>query len=604
MSATTPSKTFLAPRYYRNFITWIIGHLFKHKVQFLVGYVFFFLGTMISVLIPLVLQYFFDQAILMDFNTIFLVCLSFLGLYTINFLASIIGAWTNAIFSEKVVRNVQIEFFESIHDKSMQFHDSARTGELLAMATSDSRQLSWMLLSILMLSIAFFTAVSALAMMYFLNQALFTIFIVFLPLIAVSIIYYARSLGPVSIERQKLFGQWQATLQENLAGIRVLRTLSNRSREFEKYEDDLTSVREILIKRSILSSRYFPTLFIYLAMGAIFIAGGIQVYQGVMTPGTLIAFNSLTLLLLTPAEFIRFTVFLGSMGFAGGKRVFDVINEQQSMEEGSVKVDKRLRGKIIFKNVSFQYDANGPKVLDDLSFFIAPGQTVAILGHTGCGKTTLQKLVQRLYDPTEGEILIDDVNIKDYQIDSLRRQTGVIEQDIFLFSASIKENIMYGCGGGNIHPDLEHRMVQMAKSAQIHDFIASLPKGYDTVIGERGVTLSGGQRQRLAIARAFMVNPPILIMDDSTSAVDAATEAKIQTALKLLLESRTTIIVTHRLATLRKADVVILMEQGKIKDIGNHKALYNRNPDYASIFRQFEDLPPIPTEMYLEQEVV
>ncbi|MFX0184738.1 MAG: ABC transporter ATP-binding protein, partial [Candidatus Hodarchaeota archaeon] len=515
-------NSFLSPYYYKNFIFWIIGHLLRHKLLFLLGYLFLSIGTILSIFIPLILQYFFDEAININFEAVLVVSLVFIGLYILNFLSSTLGAWVNAKFSEYVVRDVQVEFFRSIHSKSMSFHDSARTGELLSMATSDSRQLSWMLISILMFSLATITTVGSLIAMYVLNPILFMIFLLFIPAFIVSIYQYGKQLGPVSIRRQILFARWQATLQENLSGIRALRTLSNREREIEKYINDLDSVRKILIKRGVISTRYFPSLLISLAVGLLFIVGGYLVYIGEMTPGTVIAFNSLVLLLQNPIQFVRFTIFLGSMGFAGGRRVFSVISEQQSLQDGDYPM-KKLQGKIRLKNVSFRYNREGPDVLQDINLTIAPGQTVAVIGHTGCGKTTLQKLIQRLYDPSEGDILIDDVNIKNYPLESLRRQIGVIEQDIFLFSASIKENILYGCG--TIHPALEEQMIKVAKSAQIHDFIMTLPKKYDTVIGERGITLSGGQRQRLAIARAFMMNPPILIMDDSTSAIDARTEA-------------------------------------------------------------------------------
>jgi ATP-binding cassette subfamily B protein len=557
-----------------------------------------FLGTAFSILIPLVLQFFFDEAINNDFNAILGASLIFLLLYVFNFFASSLGSWVNAWFSEEVVKDVQNEFFESMHSKSMSFHDSARTGELLAMATSDSRQLSWMLLSILMFGLAIATTVGSLIAMYSLDPFLFFVFLLFVPFIAVAIVYYGKNLGPVSIRRQALFARWQATLQENLTGIRALRTLSNRQKEFDKYDSDLKDVREILIERGIISARYFPTLIIYFAMGVLFVLGSYFVYLGEMSAGTVIAFNSLVLLLQTPNQFIRFTIFLGSMGFAGGKRVYSVIAEQHLLEEGDHPVTQ-LRGKIQFENVSFRYNQEGPDVLKDINLTIAPGQTVAIIGHTGCGKTTLQKLIHRLYDPTNGRILIDGIDIKNYPIEDLRKQIGVIEQDVFLFSASIKENILFGSNGDS---NLADTMIQVAKSAQIHSFVSKLPKKYDTVIGERGITLSGGQRQRLAIARAFVMNPPILIMDDSTSAIDAYTEAKIQSAIGKLLESRTTIIVTHRLSVLRKADVVILMSGGEIQEVGTHDKLYSRNTDYAEMFQQFENLPPIPEEILVSEE--
>ncbi len=596
--STYKNSTYLHSRYYRNFITWILGHLLKHKFLFSIGFLLMFLGTAFSIIIPLVLQFFFDEAINSDFNTILGASLLFLLLYVFNFFASSLGSWVNAWFSEEVVKDVQNEFFESMHSKSMSFHDSARTGELLAMATSDSRQLSWMLLSILMFGLAIATTVGSLIAMYSLDPFLFFVFLLFVPFIVVAIVFYGKNLGPVSIRRQALFARWQATLQENLAGIRALRTLSNRQKEFDKYDSDLKDVREILIERGIISARYFPTLIIYFAMGVLFVLGSYFVYLGEMSAGTVIAFNSLVLLLQTPNQFIRFTIFLGSMGFAGGKRVYSVIAEQHLLEEGDHPVTQ-LRGKIQFENVSFRYNQEGPDVLKDINLTIAPGQTVAIIGHTGCGKTTLQKLIHRLYDPTNGRILIDGIDIKNYPIEDLRKQIGVIEQDVFLFSASIKENILFGSNGDS---ELADTMIQVAKSAQIHSFVSKLPKQYDTVIGERGITLSGGQRQRLAIARAFVINPPILIMDDSTSAIDAYTEAKIQSAIGKLLESRTTIIVTHRLSVLRKADVVILMNGGEIQEVGTHDKLYSRNTDYAEMFQQFENLPPIPEEMLVSEE--
>ncbi|MHA1236917.1 MAG: ABC transporter ATP-binding protein [Candidatus Hodarchaeales archaeon] len=596
--STYKGSTYLHSRYYRNFITWILGHLLKHKYLFFFGFLLMFLGTAFSIMIPLLLQFFFDEAINSDFDIILGTSLVFLLLYVFNFFASSLGSWINAWFSEEVVKDVQNEFFESMHSKSMSFHDSARTGELLAMATSDSRQLSWMLLSILMFGLAIATTIGSLIAMYSLDPFLFFVFLLFVPFIVIAIVIYGKNLGPVSIRRQALFAQWQATLQENLAGIRALRTLSNRQSEFDKYDSDLKEVREILIERGIISARYFPTLIIYFAMGILFVLGSYSVYMGEMSAGTVIAFNSLVLLLQTPNQFIRFTIFLGSMGFAGGQRVYSVIAEQHLLEEGDHPVTQ-LRGKIQFKDVSFRYNPEGPDVLKNINLTIAPGQTVAIIGHTGCGKTTLQKLIHRLYDPTSGKILIDDVDIKDYPIEDLRKQIGVIEQDVFLFSASIKDNILFGSNGES---SLTDKMIQVAKSAQIHSFVSKLPKQYDTVIGERGITLSGGQRQRLAIARAFIMNPPILIMDDSTSAIDAYTEAKIQSAIGNLLESRTTIIVTHRLSVLRKADVVILMNGGQIQEIGTHDKLYSSNTDYAEMFRQFENLPPIPEEILVSKE--
>jgi ATP-binding cassette subfamily B protein len=546
----------------------------------------------ITVLIPLILKYFFDIAIVNGQEEIIFSVFLFLLLYVVYFILTILGNSINVISSEFTVRNVQEEFFIAIHEKNMAFHDTSRTGELLSMATADSRQLSWMFFTLRMLFLAVFTTLGVFISMAVLDSRLVIIFLLFLPFILLSMRWYAKRMAPISIKRQILFASWQATLQENIAGVRTLRTLSNAEREFEKYVNDLDSVRNILIRRAKISAEYLPTILIYTLMGITFIVGGIFVFEKTMSFGTLIAFNGLVLLLQRPNQMIRSSVFLGSMGFAGGTRVFNVLNTRMQIENGDFKIKNRLKGDIIFENVSFRYENSGNYILKELSFSITAGETVALIGHTGCGKTTLTKLIQRLYDPNKGLIKVDGLGIKNYDLDDFRRQVGVIEQDIFLFSASIKENILFGFAE-NITPDLERKMIEVTKAAQIHDFVMNLPNGYDTIIGERGVTLSGGQKQRIAIARAFMIDSPILIMDDATASVDAKTENQIQIAIKNLLQQRTTIIITHRLSTVKNADKIIFMEAGRIKDIGSHNELYQRQKEYRSIFLQYEDLPLI-----------
>ncbi|MHA1982945.1 MAG: ABC transporter ATP-binding protein [Candidatus Hodarchaeales archaeon] len=593
---TSKNPTFLPSYYYRNFFTWILGHGMRHKILFFSGYILLFLGSSVSVIIPVLLQQFFDDALISGIDAIISISLQFILVSFVYLIVSVLATSINSVASEYMIRDVQTEFFESIHQKSMKFHDSARTGDLLSMATSDSRTLSWMISSLRMLALAIFTTINvAIAMIYLdINNVLFFIFLMFMPPVIWSLYRYGKNLGPISLRRQELFAKYQSTLQENLAGTRALRTLSNKEREFAKYDQDLTAVRDILIKRAIISERYFPRLYISILMGSLFLVGGLMVLDGDMSPGTLIAFNSLALLLQRPNDMIRISVFLGSMGLAGGRRVFRVINLQQQMEEGSFASE--LHGEVEFQNVSFKYNDTGPYTIKNINFHVSPGKTVAILGPTGSGKTTLIKLIQRLYNVSDGKILIDKKNIRDFQLNKLRSRIGVIEQDVFLFSATIKENILYGIENAFIE-NLEDKMIEVAKAAQIHDFILTLPKKYDTIIGERGVTLSGGQRQRLAIARAFMINPSILIMDDSTASVDAATEYQIQKAIKNLIKSRTTFIITHRLSTFRNADLVILLKDGQITDIGKHEELYQRQEDYASIFQQYEDLPAITTNV-------
>ena len=589
-SLRNQNQPFLQKRYYRNFAAWIFGHIMHHKFLFLSSYAIMFLNTLADTAIALLLQQFFDN-INKGVNIILFISFEFLALSVLILITDFSSGTINTIVSEYIIRNVQIEFFESLHQKNMKFHDSARTGELLSLTTFDSRQLNFMLVSIRMTIMAIFTTITVISAMFYLYGPLMYIFLFFIPISLWSMYRYGKNLAPVTLKRQQYYAKWQATLQENIAGIRVLRTLSNKGREYDKFETDLTAVREILIKRAILSERYFPSLYIYIEMGLLFIIGAYFVLIGNISVGTLIAFNSLVVLLQGPISMIGSSVFLGSTGFAGGKRIYDVIKEQQITKDGSANASN-IKGEIEFQNVFFSYGDNTPPVLTNINFKILPGQTVAILGPTGSGKSTLCKLIQRLYDVNEGKILIDGENIKDYNLEELRKKIGVIEQDVFLFSTTIRENILYGKGSSN-DPSQYELMVQVAKAAQIHDFVETLPEKYETIIGERGITLSGGQRQRLAIARAFAINPTILIMDDSTASVDAQTEANIQKAIRNLIKSRTTLMITHRLSAFRNADLVILIKDGMIKDIGKHEELYQRNEDYASIFRQYENLPEV-----------
>ena len=278
-----------------------------------------------------------------------------------------------------------------------------------------------------------------------------------------------------------------------------------------------------------------------------------------------------------------FTFSLVQLGLAGARRILGMIREETELDENKAGHAAVMRGDVRFDGVGFGFGGGGSAVLHDISFHVQPGQTVAVVGQTGSGKSSLTKLVNRIYDVSSGRILIDGVDVRDWSMATLRSQISTIEQDVFLFSRSIRENIAFGLGS----QATEAAIVQAAKDAQAHDFIMSFKDGYDTVIGERGVTLSGGQRQRLAIARALLTDPRILILDDSTSAIDSATEDKIQQAIHRVLEGRTTFLITHRLAMIRRADLILMLDKGRIVDIGAHEELMGRNRLYQRIFARY-----------------
>jgi ATP-binding cassette subfamily B protein len=297
-----------------------------------------------------------------------------------------------------------------------------------------------------------------------------------------------------------------------------------------------------------------------------------------MTIGDIVGYLGLIFLLRFPTFISAFVFAIIRLAVSAAERLLETMNQKTEIDENLKGMSKDIEGKIAFKKVSFTYPDGNTPVLKDVSFEIQPGQTIAIVGTTGSGKTTLSKLISRLYDVDNGEILIDDINLKDYELNSLRNQISYIEQDIFLFSTSIKDNISFGKLG------TDEEIIEAAKQAQAHDFIIKLSEGYDSKVGERGVQLSGGERQRIAIARAFLADPKVLILDDSTSAIDSETEDKIQKAIKNILKDRTTILITHRLSQIRWADQIIVLKKGRILQTGTHEKLLAASEEYQKIF--------------------
>ena len=339
------------------------------------------------------------------------------------------------------------------------------------------------------------------------------------------------------------------------------------------------------MKQGQVQARYLPILFFGFALTAAFALGLWLVRQGQLDVGQLVAYMGLMGILRFPTFISIFTFSLVQLGLAGAERILTLIREETELDENRAGYAADMRGDIRFDGVFFGFGAGDAHsdVLHDISFHVEPGQTVAIVGQTGAGKTTLTKLVNRTYDVTGGAITIDGVDLRRWNLARLREQISTIEQDIFLFSRSIRDNIAFGLGDAAT----DAAVIQAAKDAQAHDFIMGFKDGYDTVIGERGVTLSGGQRQRLAIARALLTDPAILILDDSTSAIDSATEDKIQQAINRVLQGRTTFLITHRLSQIRRADLILMLDRGVLVDRGTHEELMARNELYRRIFARY-----------------
>ena len=486
---------------------------------------------------------------------------------------------------QRLERDARDELYQALLGKSQTFHNRQRVGDLMARAANDVRQLNPMMNpGVSLITESALSLVVPLVFVATIDPRLLAAPLCFVAAFGFALRSYLRQLNPVVGQLRYRFGQLNAGLNETITGIEVVKSTVQEQQEKEKFEREARAVRDLQVRQGIVQGRYLPQLLIGVAIAGAFAHGVVLLGRGAITTGELVAYMGLVGALRFPAGVSSFTFSLVQLGLAGAKRILELINAEVDMDVGETRYAGRIRGEIEFRNVSFAYEGDGREALVDVSFRVEPGQTVAIVGQTGSGKSTITKLVNRIYDVTSGAILVDGVDVRDWNLDALRSQVAVIEQDVFLFSRSIAENIAFGLG------DLatRERIVEAAKAAQAHDFIVSLPDGYDTVIGERGVTLSGGQRQRLAIARALLTDPRVLVLDDSTSAVDSATEDQIQKAINRVKGGRTTLMITHRLSQIRNADLVLLVHGGRLVDKGTHHELLERDHLYRRIFARYD----------------
>ncbi len=379
------------------------------------------------------------------------------------------------------------------------------------------------------------------------------------------------------------FGIMNSGLAESISGMEVVKGFAQEPQIEQRLTTAAASYRDAFVQSGAIQARYLPLLLYGLATGLAFGHAPILVLQGELSVGQTITYMTLMGTLRSPTMFSLTTFAAVQLGLTSAARVLSLITARTEMDENAGGYAAPMQGAITFDDVSFGYNMAEPPaslVLKNISFEAQPGETIAIVGQTGAGKTTLTKLVNRIFDASSGRVLIDGVDVRDWSLDSLRSQVATIEQDIFLFSRSIADNIAFGARTPVSRQEIE----EVARLAQAHAFISAMPDGYDTIVGERGTTLSGGQRQRVAIARAFLADPRILILDDSTSAIDSATEDQIQQAMRRILEGRTTLLITHRLSQIRRADHILVMKNGAIIAHGTHDELFATSPAYRQIF--------------------
>lgn len=569
----------------RSAVRWILSHLFRYK-HFMASFLFAAItAAILFSSVPRLIGVAFNEILSPDANAerLLQLALIILGLNLLRGVLDLVNAFSIETLGQRLERDARDELYVSLLGKSQTFHNRQRVGDLMARSTNDVRQLNPMMnpgVSLITESLMSITV--PLIFIATIDTRLLITPVIFLVFLGVSLRHYMQQLNPVSNAQRFHNGQLNAGLNETLSGIEVVKSTVQEAFEKRKFLKNAQRYRDSFIQQGVIQARYLPVLFLSIAFAAAFGHGLWLLNHGELNVGELVAYMGLMNVLRFPTFISIFTFSLVQMGLAGAERILELMREETELDENPQGYAGEMRGEIVFDHVSFSHGA--VKVLDDVSFRAAPGETIAIVGQTGSGKSTLTKLVNRTYDADSGSITIDGVNVRDWNLASLRSQISTIEQDIFLFSRSISSNIAFGLGQKATQSNIE----RAARDAQAHDFITSFKDGYDTVIGERGVTLSGGQRQRLAIARALLTDPRILILDDSTSAIDSATEDKIQQAINRILEGRTTLLITHRLSQIRRADKIIVLDKGKIIDQGTHPELLDRCALYRRIFARYE----------------
>jgi ATP-binding cassette subfamily B protein len=480
-----------------------------------------------------------------------------------------------------IERDMREDLYGHLLGLSFGFYDRYQTGQLMSRATVDLQAVRFFLgFGLIFFFQHMITVVSVTVVLLFVDWRLALIALAITPILVLVAYRYSHVSHPILRDVQQQLGEVATVAEESIVGVHVVKAFAQEERRQAQFEDASGSVFDATVRAFRQRALYVPLLSFLpmLAQAAVLLAAGRLVVSGSLSLGQFFLFNLLLAMLIVPLRSLGMWIGQAQRATASGERIFDVLDEPEGVEDrpGATPMPPGP-GEIRFEDVSFGYDPER-LVLEDVDLTIASGRTVALIGHTGSGKTTLAALVPRFYDATTGRVLVDGVDVRDVTRRSLRREVGVISQDPFLFSATVRENIAFGA------PDAtDEQVVEAARAAQAHEFVEALPDGYETVIGERGITLSGGQRQRLAIARAILIDPRILVLDDATASVDATTEARIREGLAEVMKGRTTIIIAHRLSTIQLADEVVVLEHGRVAARGTQAELLEANEVYREL---------------------
>jgi ATP-binding cassette, subfamily B, bacterial len=485
------------------------------------------------------------------------------------------------LMAQKMERDIRDELYLSLLGKSMTFHNLQPVGDTMARATNDVREVNYMFSPGLNLVVGSFMFI--LMPIFFAPRYHFSLIatpLAFTVIYFIALVHYLKKLSPITDDVRETFGKMNTHLSESLDGVEIMKGAAQEVAEVDRFGMNAREVRNAFVQQGDLEAKYVGMLLLGMAYATGLIHAILLYRAGLINVGAIVAYFGILQLLGFPTFTATWAYSQISSGLSSARRILELINSETKLDQNASGRTSSMSGEIEFRGVSFKYP-NGENVLKNITFTVKPGQTVAIVGQTGAGKTSLAKLINRTYDISEGQVLVDGVDVRDWNLASLREQISIIEQDIFLFSRSLSDNIAFGKPGAT-----KDEIMSASVAAQAHDFILDFEDSYATSVGERGVTLSGGQRQRIALARAFLTDPRVLVLDDSTSAIDSATEDKIQRAISNASRGRTTFVITHRLSQIRWADLIIVLRKGQIAAIGSHDELMKTSEAYSRIFRE------------------
>lgn len=566
---------------------WVLSHLGRHGWLFVGMFIGAFGNAALAAVMPVFIGIAFDAALAdpPQFDRIALAAVVVLASQVTRSVLQLGRNFASSVIGERVERDTRQELYLSLLGKSMTFHDLQPVGDTMARATNDVREMNLMMnpgINLVVGSANFMIMPLLLAPRY--DPQLVAAPLFFIVAYMVALTHYMGILSHIADRVRLAFGSMNARLAEALDGVEMVKGSAQETAEIARFQENAREYRNATVAQGREEAKFLPLLLLGVTEAIGFAHALLLLQAGRIQVGDVVAYIGLLGLFGFPTNISLMAYSRVSLGLAGARRILELMNRETLLDENPVGHAETITGDVTFDGVSFGY-VDDVDTLRNIRFTVRAGQTVAIVGQTGAGKSTLTKLINRTYDARDGRVLIDGIDVRDWSLDALRRQISIIEQDIFLFSRTIAENIAFGA------PEATAAEIEAAaRAAQAHDFIVGFSDGYETVVGSRGVTLSGGQRQRIALARAFLTRPRILILDDSTSAVDSATEDQIQRAIQHAAENRTTFLITHRLSQIRWADLVLVLRKGRLEAAGDHATLMDTSPAYRRIFEQYEAL--------------